>query len=189
MKTNWVRWNLFALMIDLWPSTSWSVTKKLYRYTLPISTLICWAVSHVITTVSVINTASCYTTERCTWNNQPVSSQTTFFSTSFKNLIFNCLSHTWILKTNKCREQESTKKQLWKERNTSSSLSALSHSFWPGACWVHMVISWFMLSVTALIKPKEKGEDLRDMRYAWDEGEMECVGEGGRVRDMVMRKT
>lgn len=33
---------------------------------------------------------------------------------------------------------------------TSSSLRALSHSFWPGACWVHRVISWLMLSVTAL---------------------------------------
>lgn len=32
----------------------------------------------------------------------------------------------------------------------SSSLSALSHSFWPGACCVHMVMSWLILSVTAL---------------------------------------
>lgn len=33
---------------------------------------------------------------------------------------------------------------------TSNSLRALSHSFWPGACWVHSMISWLMLSVTAL---------------------------------------
>lgn len=33
---------------------------------------------------------------------------------------------------------------------TSSSRKALSHSFWPGACWVHSVMSWLMLSVTAL---------------------------------------
>lgn len=33
---------------------------------------------------------------------------------------------------------------------TSSSRRALSHSFWPGACWVHRVMSWLMLSVTAL---------------------------------------
>lgn len=78
---------------------------------------------------------------------------------------------------------------MWNDRNTSSSLSALSHSFWPGACCVHMVISWLMLSVTALLKPIEKGGDVRDMRYAWDEGERECVGEGGRVKDMAMRKT
>lgn len=41
-------------------------------------------------------------------------------------------------------------------RQTSSSLRALSHSFWPGACWVHMVMSWLMLSVTALWMPEEK---------------------------------
>lgn len=34
--------------------------------------------------------------------------------------------------------------------HTSSSRRALSHSFWPGACWVHMVMSWLILSVTAL---------------------------------------
>lgn len=39
--------------------------------------------------------------------------------------------------------------------NTSSSLSALSHSFCPGACWVHSVMSWFILSVTALGKVEE----------------------------------
>lgn len=36
------------------------------------------------------------------------------------------------------------------EPDTSSSRRALSHSFWPGACWVHRVMSWFILSVTAL---------------------------------------
>lgn len=37
---------------------------------------------------------------------------------------------------------------------TSSSLKALSHSFCPAACWVQSVISWLILSVTAL---KHKG--------------------------------
>lgn len=47
-------------------------------------------------------------------------------------------------------------KEKMKKRNclmvavTSSSLRALSHSFWPGACWVHMVMSWLIVSVTAL---------------------------------------
>lgn len=47
-------------------------------------------------------------------------------------------------------------KEKIKKRNclmvavTSSSLRALSHSFWPGACWVHMVMSWLIVSVTAL---------------------------------------
>lgn len=39
---------------------------------------------------------------------------------------------------------------------TSSSRRALSHSFWPGACWVHKVISWLMLSVTALGTKREE---------------------------------
>lgn len=33
---------------------------------------------------------------------------------------------------------------------TSNSLKALSHSFCPAACWVQSVISWLILSVTAL---------------------------------------
>lgn len=33
---------------------------------------------------------------------------------------------------------------------TSNSLKALSHSFCPAACCVQMVISWLILSVTAL---------------------------------------
>lgn len=33
---------------------------------------------------------------------------------------------------------------------TSNSLRALSHSFCPAACWVQSVISWLILSVTAL---------------------------------------
>lgn len=43
---------------------------------------------------------------------------------------------------------------MYSKTATSSSLRALSHSFWPGACWVHSVMSWLMLSVTAL---KHKG--------------------------------
>lgn len=41
-------------------------------------------------------------------------------------------------------------------RSTSSSRRALSHSFCPGACWVHMLISWLMLSVTALSRERER---------------------------------
>lgn len=43
---------------------------------------------------------------------------------------------------------------------TSSSRRALSHSFWPGACCVHSVISWLMLSVTALERRRSTGRSL-----------------------------
>lgn len=53
------------------------------------------------------------------------------------------------------------RKQAWREaglcvvqcmcrQGTSNSLKALSHSFCPAACWVQSVISWLILSVTAL---------------------------------------
>lgn len=52
---------------------------------------------------------------------------------------------------------------------TSSSLSALSHSFWPGACWVHMVMSWLMLSVTALwIKEEQQRSQVRRTEWQRD---------------------
>lgn len=38
---------------------------------------------------------------------------------------------------------------VWR-RATSNSLKALSHSFCPAACWVQSVMSWLILSVTAL---------------------------------------
>lgn len=39
---------------------------------------------------------------------------------------------------------------LYVRKATSNSLKALSHSFCPAACCVQSVISWLILSVTAL---------------------------------------
>lgn len=54
-----------------------------------------------------------------------------------------------VTHTNKLMNTEKMRSKR-ESRSTSSSRRALSHSFCPGACWVHMLISWLMLSVTAL---------------------------------------
>lgn len=46
--------------------------------------------------------------------------------------------------------EDSTCAAVYVRKTTSNSLKALSHSFCPAACWVQSVISWLILSVTAL---------------------------------------
>lgn len=53
-------------------------------------------------------------------------------------------------KVQACTEKTESDSVWYVRTATSNSLKALSHSFCPAACWVQSVISWLILSVTAL---------------------------------------